>query len=361
MATVQIPILFEADTSDTPLQLFGEAAPTDFFNHHTEFTIAKSANLAASDLACFEVGDSADNSTDAIFYCSTKAALDEACDKIANAIIAGTLTQTDPTNKKVPIGGKATETFFTDNIGTGTLGAQMAKIAAIHLVGHPLAQAIFTNEQAIQTQLLTVTETASNASTNNSKYASALAAQLGKALGGKAATNEFATGSGTSGYDAEVGVAKNTATANPQLKSIFEQLMNVAGRSNDIAAAKEVSDTHTAVAALPFKTDDTLTFYIRGKIKLAVETAVMGGNGNVKLVNHLGTEIEHDDDFATGNASTAAVLGTTFPGAGQTSFKANCFNWMGHGDNTEFNASVTDLTATDVLDCHTMKITITLN
>ena len=72
MATVQIPILFEADTSTTPLQLFGEAAPTDFFNHHTEFTIAATANLAASDLECFEVGDSADNSTDAIFFVKLK-------------------------------------------------------------------------------------------------------------------------------------------------------------------------------------------------------------------------------------------------------------------------------------------------
>tara|TARA_B100001758_G_scaffold85349_1_gene72644 strand:+ start:5432 stop:6517 length:1086 start_codon:yes stop_codon:yes gene_type:complete len=361
MATVQIPILFEADTSDTALQLFGEAAPTDFFNHHTEFTIAASANLAASDLACFEVGDSADANTSDIFYCSTKAALDEACDKIATAIITGTLTQTNPATKKVPIGGKTTETFFTDNMGTGTLGAQMAKIASIHLVGHPLAQAIFTNEQAIQTQLTTVTTTDSNSSNNSGKYATALAAQLGKALGGKAATNEFNTGSGTAGYDATVGVTKASATANPQMKSIFEQLMNVAGRSNDISSAREVSATHTAVAALPFKAGDTLTFYIRGKIKLAVETAVMGGDGNVSLVNHAGAAVAHDSDFATGNASTAAVLGTTFPGAGQATFKEDCFNWMGHGSNSAFNASVTDLTDTDVLDCHTMKVTIALN
>ena len=361
MATVQIPILFEADTSDTPLQLFGESAPTDFFNHVTEFTIAKSANLAASDLECFEVGDSADNSTDAIFYCKTQKALDEACDKIANAIIAGTLTQTnhDQAANQVPIGGSSSQTKFTQNIGTGTLGAQMAKIAAIHLVGHPLAQAIFTNEQAIQTQLLADSTTSSAATAGN--YATDLAAQIGKALGGSGATSEFNTGSGTANYDAATGVQKSTATANPQLKSIFEQLMNVSGRSNDIADAKEVSDTHTAVAALPFKTDDTLTFYIRGKIKLAVETAVMGGNGGVSLVDHAGTAIPHTSNFATGDGSTAAVLGTTFPGAGNTTYQPNKYNWMGHGSNSEFNADVTDVQATDVLDCHVMKITIALN
>ena len=51
---------------------------------------------------------------------------------------------------------------------------------------------------------------------------------------------------------------------------------------------KTLIQLHTAVAAFPFKAGDTLTFYVRGKIKLAVETAVMGGNGNVKLVDHAG-------------------------------------------------------------------------
>ena len=87
----------------------------------------------------------------------------------------------------------------------------------------------------------------------------------------------------------------------------------------------------------------------------------MGGNGNVKLVDHAGTEIDHDDDRATGNASTAAVLGTTFPGAGQATFKEDAYNWMGASGNTKYDASVTNLTDTDILDCHTMKITITLN
>ena len=48
--------------------------------------------------------------------------------------------------------------------------------------------------------------------------------------------------------------------ANPQLKSIFEQLMNVSGRSNDIADAREDSTnptTKTTVAAFPFKAGDS--------------------------------------------------------------------------------------------------------
>ena len=87
----------------------------------------------------------------------------------------------------------------------------------------------------------------------------------------------------------------------------------------------------------------------------------MGGDGNVSLVDHAGNAVAHDSDFSTGNASTAAVLGSTFPGAGAAVFTADKFNWMGHADNTKFDASVTDLTDTTVLDCHTMKVTITLN
>ena len=36
------------------------------------------------------------------------------------------------------------------------------------------------------------------------------------------------------------------------------------------------------------------------------------------------------------------------------------YNWMGASGNTTYDASVTNLTDTDILDCHTMKITITL-
>ena len=45
------------------------------------------------------------------------------------------------------------------------MGAQLAKIACIHLVGHPLAQALFSNEQSIHDELLTQ---ATNAYTSTS-------------------------------------------------------------------------------------------------------------------------------------------------------------------------------------------------
>ena len=384
MPTIQIPILFDVDNLDAPLTIFGEQG-TNFFHHHTEFTIAKSANgLTVNDMKTIHVGDSADDTPNNIFYCTSRKNLDTLCDKIADAIIQGALVNTNFATKNVPIGGNQNRTVFDTTMGTGNLGEQMAKIACIHLVGHPLAQALFANEQEITDALLQQPHTnntnggdafQSFNDTSDSKYTKSdttqitytanyyhtkLAQQLGKLLGGAASgtTTNLNVSSTTA-----VGVPKSTGRANAQIKAIFEQLMNVTGRSTGIATAKEVDTNadNTTTAPLPFEDSDILVFYIRGKIKLQVETAVMGA-GTVSLKNGSGNVIANDSDFATGNSSSVSTISSSFPGTATNDYETLKFNWMGNSGKTNpvFNEKVTDLTSGDILDCHTMRISVEL-
>ena len=384
MPTIQIPILFDVDNLDAPLTIFGEQG-TNFFHHHTEFTIAKSANgLTVNDMKTIHVGDSADDTPSNIFYCTSRKNLDTLCDKIADSIIQGALVNTNFATKNVPIGGNQSRTVFNTTMGTGNLGEQMAKIACIHLVGHPLAQALFTNEQQITDALLEQPHTnntnggdafQSFNDSSDSKYTKSdttqvtytanyyhtkLSQQLGALLGGAASgtTNNLNVSSTTA-----IGVPKSTGRANAQIKAIFEQLMNITGRSTGIATAKEVdgNPANTTTAALPFEDGDVLVFYIRGKIRLQVETAVMGA-GTVTLKNGAGNVIASDSDYSTGNASSVSTIASSFPGTANNDYESGKFNWMGNAGKTNpvFNEKVTNLTEGDVLDCHTMRISVEL-
>ena len=384
MPTIQVPILFDVDNLDAPLTIFGEQG-VNFFHHHTEFTIAKSANgLTVNDMKTIHVGDSADDTPNDIFYCTSRKNLDALCDKIADSIIQGALVNTNFATKNVPIGGKQSRTVFNQTMGNGNLGEQMAKIACIHLVGHPLAQALFTNEQQITDALLEQPHTATtnggdafqsfndDATSKYTKsdttqvtytanfYHTKLAQQLGLLLGGRASgTAQNLNPAST----VNTGVAKSTGRANPQIKAIFEQLMNITGRSNGIATAKEVDGNaaNTTTAALPFEDGDVLVFYIRGKIRLQVETAVMGA-GTVTLKNGAGNVVASNSDFATGNSSSVSTISSSFPGTANNDYESGKFNWMGNSGKTNpvFNEKVTNLTEGDVLDCHTMRISVEL-
>ena len=329
------------------------------------------------------VGDSADDTPNNIFYCTSRKNLDMLCDKIADSIIQGALVNTNFGTKNVPIGGNQSRTVFNTTMGTGNLGEQMAKIACIHLVGHPLAQALFTNEQQITDFIRTTSYRYYNGGdafqsyndVSDSKYTKSdttqvtytanfyhtkLAQQLGRLLGGRASgTAQNLNVSSTT----NAGVAKSTGRANPQIKAIFEQLMNITGRSTGIATAKEVDGNaaNTTTVALPFEDGDVLVFYIRGKIKLQVEAAVMGA-GAVTLKDGNGNVVANNSDFATGNSSSVSTIASSFPGTATNDYESGKFNWMGNigKQNPVFNEKVTDLTAGDVLDCHTMRISVEL-
>ena len=105
----------------------------------------------------------------------------------------------------IPIGGQplVTSDGSANELGTYTkkyltsiapaagsgenVGTCMARLAAVHLVGHPLSQALFTNEKMLQTDVARVTTINKGDATN--KFANTLATQLSKALGGSYTTN----------------------------------------------------------------------------------------------------------------------------------------------------------------------------
>ena len=110
------------------------------------------------------------------------------CNKFADAVLiaqnSAGLVHTTDANKKVPIGGKAAAEFYASSLAPSEsealdVGAVMSRVAAVHLVGHPLAQAIFADEDAISTHL----QTAPTASNPGNIFTSELAKLLSNALG----------------------------------------------------------------------------------------------------------------------------------------------------------------------------------
>ena len=64
------------------------------------------------------------------------------------------------------------------------MGEAMARVAAVHLVGHPLAQAVFKNESTIQSDLETTSGSSFYASGVQTSFYNTFATQLSKVLGG---------------------------------------------------------------------------------------------------------------------------------------------------------------------------------
>ena len=89
--------------------------------------------------------------------------------------------------KKIPVGGRATITTFDTSVAPSAseklnVGDVMARVASVHLVGHPLAQAIFANEDEIQTKITTAP--AGEAANPGGIFKSNLAKMLSAAFGG---------------------------------------------------------------------------------------------------------------------------------------------------------------------------------
>ena len=87
------------------------------------------------------------------------------------------------------------------------------------------------------------------------------------------------------------------------------------------------------------------------------------GAGAVTLKDGDGNNIANDSDFATGNSSSVSTISSSFPGTATNDYESEKFNWMGNAGKTNpvFNEKVTNLTQGDVLDCHTMRISVELH
>tara|TARA_B100001093_G_C26835723_1_gene1018244 strand:+ start:136 stop:2277 length:2142 start_codon:yes stop_codon:yes gene_type:complete len=393
MATLQVPVLFDM-SGDTIV--FGEAAGADFVSSHLEFTLdmttaANDISLNAADLSgSILVGDH--ETSDGIFFSSDLqgsttgiSAIDRLCDRISNAITRGKLVHVPKTgnhsNSGIPMGGRALRnaTGTVDNnaamniyspkyntsiapIGDEQmLGQAMGRVACVHLVGHPLSAAMFSDPTQIQVDVETDSDQTYLHNSGNVKFYNALAVQLSKVLGGSRATNPLNGGKQSSGRtyttgrlrnnnriddsndpdgnqatplsfiiqeDLEVGdkiqiiynsntinatitnvltnggeknaietdwthndnsfpavsvIVGNTGpildasgVSNIALKSVFEQLMNVPGRSQimesrDVTGQPENSLT-TVTGGFPVIPGDKLVLFIRPKIQFASQT-----------------------------------------------------------------------------------------
>ena len=305
MATLQVPVLFDM-SGDTIV--FGEAAGADFVTSHLEFTLdmttqANGVSLNASDVSgSILVGDH--ETSDGIFYSSDvsgnttgNSAIDKLCDRISKAITRGKLVHVPKTgnhsNSGIPMGGRSlrnasgvVDTVTNNNIYSPKypssiapigdeqmLGEAMGRVACVHLVGHPLSAAMFSDPTQIQADVEKDSDQTYTDNSTQVKFYNALAVQLSKVLGGSKADNPLKPGK-----DGDAGTIKDTeGVANIALKSVFEQLMNVPGRSQimetrDISSNGGPNTEFCTTGGFPVIPGDKLVLFIRPKIQFASQT-----------------------------------------------------------------------------------------
>lgn len=305
MATLQVPVLFDM-SGDTIV--FGEAAGADFVSSHLEFTLdmttqANDISLNAADVSgSILVGDH--ETSDGIFYSSDvsgnttgNSAIDKLCDRISKAITRGKLVHVPKTgntsNSGIPMGGRSLRnaTGVVDGVTNNNiyspkyptsiapigdeqmLGQAMGRVACVHLVGHPLSAAMFSDPTQIQVDVETDSDQTYTHDSAQVKFYNALAVQLSKVLGGSKSANPLKPGN-----DGDAGTIRDASgVSNVALKSVFEQLMNVPGRSQimetrDISSNGGPNTAFCTTGGFPVIPGDKLVLFIRPKIQFASQT-----------------------------------------------------------------------------------------
>ena len=313
--TIQIPVLFDM-SGDT--LVFGEDTAGDLIASHLQFTLDMTTDTdislnAAHFSHAIRVGDQ--DNTDNIFYgkahkSSThgSAEIDLLANKIAEAITRGKLVHIpksgNTSNSGIPMGGRALRNadgavdpnaqfniyapkFFTSVAPIGDeqkLGDAMARIACVHLVGHPLSASIFVDDTTIQTYLETPTANTFEAclvagAPVTFNFYNQIAEQLSKVLGGSLSPTPVSA----SGYPGEK-VTDASGTSIPALKSVLEQLLAIPGRakhmieSRDVSGQRDPTDPHKDISGLtqtgpfPLLSGDKLVVFIRPKIEFSADT-----------------------------------------------------------------------------------------
>jgi len=383
---ISLSPLFDVSGNTT---LFGESFGEDAISGHLAFSLdmRSDANypFSVTDLTnTFCIGDH--DSSYNIFFVKHPSydgyIVDTFCEKLAKAIIFGKLKQITPTSdhstEGIPIGGGALVdasgninidasvnlyqkkwlTSISPETGSGnSLGECLARVMCVHLLGHPLSQALFVDEDNIST--LMGAETATNKGASQEYFDNILAMQLSKALGGS--VNSVPLKAGLDCHSDNVtGVEKVTGVNNSVLLSIYEQLVNTGGRTDDISGAQTVTGTtRTTIAPLPFRADDILTIYLRPTAKISYDsntTTVYNSNGDILNIPGVVT-----------SSATGSSMSVVYPGAsaGVQLAEASKFSWIGSPDNTtgttrDCNQDLTDFTDPNMFDGHIWKINITL-
>ena len=339
MATLQVPVLFDM-SGDTIV--FGEAAGADFVSSHLEFTLDMTTGTTdisfnASDLSgSILVGDH--ETSDGIFYSSDASGnttgnskVDKLCDRISKAITIGKLVHIPKTgnhsNSGIPMGGRALRNangvvdgnaamnIYSPKYNTSIapigdeqkLGEAMGRVACVHLVGHPLSAAMFSDPTQIQADVEKDSDQTYTHDSAATKFYNALAVQLSKVLGGSKATNPL-----NPGKDSNAGTIRDASgVANIALKSVYEQLMNVPGRSQimetrDLSSNGGPNSAFCTTGGFPVIPGDKLVLFIRPKIQFASQTEAVEST----ILQAFPNRMTFKDGFNTFNvgASDAAFL-----------------------------------------------------
>ena len=360
-ATVQLPVLFDVSGTAT---VFGESATTaDFISPHLEFTLnmtteANDISLNFQDIKdAISVGDH--EISDTIYYASNlvSGSVDLLANRIAKAITRGKLihvpTGTDHSDGGIPMGGRplVAADGLVDSVTPANnkyalkyrtsiapandeqmMGEAMARVAAVHLVGHPLAQAVFKNESTIQDDLETAAGSTFTSDGNAVNFYNTFATQLSKVLGGALCStplaNSFVDPSGQVGQALFEGASLVDAATSPVSVGTIIAVPDV---SYNIGSTKALSSGTEAVtggsaADKPLYVHDlsassfdatqnvrSMTFWLRTAADDPSLNAVVSGTGtdyqtifhavtkpgdkNVKL--QLRDETSSDDRLAT--------------------------------------------------------------
>lgn len=374
--TFHIPVVFDVSGGAT---LFAEEKPDDFVENHLQFTLDARTNAYGYTLTAADISNSiyiADrDSGDALFYQSAEEGrtLLDLSRKISQSIIHGNLkNDISDLEKRVPIGGGSVTageaTLYSGGL-TDTAGNHLpeclARVISTHLVGHPLAQAFIKDETALYQDI-------------SDNQENQMVAQLNKILGNdEDSEHNFPNLTKVSDADRYHAVDSSGAS-NVVLKSLFEQLMAVTGRSN---AAREVIgreyadldedgfnilEDRTELRGFPFLDGDKVVFYIRVKAHLSFEesmiNSVFDSSGDT-LLEGFGTITSGDLSGVDTSGAIAATIATVFPG-GQDNGLAleNKYGWMGASTNAteSLNQQCTNETDPTVLDAHIWKVTVTI-
>jgi len=304
-ATVQLPVLFDVSGTAT---VFGESATTaDFITPHLEFTLdmttlANGISLNAANFSnAISVGDH--EVSDTIYYATdlTGGSIDLLANRLATAITRGKLVHvphgTDHSDSGIPMGGRPLVAADGTISGTASnniyalkyrtsiapindeqmMGEAMARVAAVHLVGHPLAQAVFKNEGTIQSDLELASGSTFTVNGASTAFYNTFATQLSKVLGGALCSTPLAS----SVLDPSGQVAQ----------AIFEgaALVDVSGTDSGVAQA-----TYGTIVAVPDVSGNT------GSTKALFTGHLAAGVGNAYA---------HD---LSANGATTNVKSATF-------------------------------------------------
>lgn len=356
---LQIPLLFDISAGGI---VYGETeVDVDVFDSHLAFTMTANANydlVAAFNSLMY--ADASENDLSGVLFYSTDSSLSTTMgDTIQGAILGQTsklLMRSGTTyeaNDNTAIGtaymapgiplpnysvdtyvgsGQATQNrvagdYYTQSLtdsGGTNFGRVLIRLMATHLMGHPFAQSFIANEEDIIADI------------SNTDLSTTLNANLLK--------GDKISGDGTS---ANIPTCATGATAlkdiginNGLLQAMYETLLGTVPERFDLSgnvtgtdvSGADLDSTLCRPIALPFKTDDTISFYFRPHVRLSV-------NADIAAAGVYGSDLS---GVGLGGASTTAVT------AKELFFQPR-HRWISYrsGDTPLDSASATAPTATE--------------